>query len=112
VEFLQLGGDRGRAAVDLHDEVRVSGWKGFGTKPLARGFEREGVGDFQRGRQVAGVENRLHGGGGHRELGKMAASIARHAGFGISRSVASVTTPSMPSDPVKRPTRSKPVLFL
>ena len=70
MEFLELGGDGGRAAVDLDDEVGVAGREDFGAESFAGGGEGEGVGDFQGGGQVAGVEDGLHGGGGHRELGE------------------------------------------
>ena len=65
IDLLQLGGDGGRAAVDLDDEVGVARREHLRAQPFAGGVQGEGVGDFQRGRQVAGIEDRLHGGGGH-----------------------------------------------
>ena len=43
---------------------------------------------------------------------KPAESTARAGGKGNKRKVASLTMPNNPSEPTKRPTRSKPVLFL
>ena len=39
-------------------------------------------------------------------VANVALSVARASGRGTSRNVASVITPSVPSDPTKRPTRS------
>ena len=70
MELLKLGGHRSRAAVDLDDQVGVSGRKRFRAKHPASGTEREGIGDFHSGWKMTGIEDRLHGGGRHRELGK------------------------------------------
>ena len=70
LELIDFGNDRGRAAIDFNDQMRVALGKNLGTKAFARGSEREGIGDFKRRGQVPSVENRLDGGGGQGELGK------------------------------------------
>ena len=45
-------------------------------------------------------------------LGNEADNVARAGGNGSSFNVISVTTPSIPSEPTKSPTRLNPVLFL
>ena len=54
--------------------------KTIGTEATTGGFEGEGIGDFEAGRKVARIENCLHGGGGHRELGENGGAEHRAAG--------------------------------
>lgn len=50
--------------------------------------------------------------GGQRELRKAGAERAEGFRMGMIRRMARVTMPSIPSEPMKRSPRSKPVLFL
>ena len=70
MEFLDLGQSGGGAAIHLHDEMGIPGRKGGGPQLPAGGSKGEGIGDFQRRGKVAGIEDFLHGGGGHGELRK------------------------------------------
>ena len=47
-----------------------SGGEGVGAEVVAGGLEGEGVGDFEGGGEVAGVEDGLNSGGGFGKLGE------------------------------------------
>jgi len=110
-QIRQFRADRARLAVQVNQDVGlVVGGDAFSAEP-ARGGEGERVGDLQRGREETGLEDfldragrlpeRAEPGGKGRAGGREREEPERGLG----------DDPRSPSLPVKRPTRSKPVLF-
>jgi len=82
MELLDFRKGGGGAAVDLDDEMGVAGREDVGTELVAGGGEGEAVGDFEGGGEMAGVEHRLHGGGGHFKFGENGGEHRAARGFG------------------------------
>jgi hypothetical protein len=104
--------DRGSLTVEVDQKMPFTCRNNRFAKMRSRSLQRETVGHFQRSGKKTGAKYFLHRTGRRAKSVKARGETCSRGGSGSSRNVASVTTPSNPSDPTNNPIKSKPVLFL